>query len=167
VWNKTSSPGVRTRWSFGWRTSGCGLGVALALGALGCHSTIKKDHVTFVAPRSLEPYAVQLQQAQTVSADTLYTVYSQHLIQGATPDQRFWNRLMHVSGDFNGINRSLPGKVYLELRTHDDGGFVYAEMAAADPLTTSLPVVGTKLHLLCRCTGALAGSPILTECHRE
>ncbi|NYF78754.1 hypothetical protein [Granulicella arctica] len=144
-----------------------GLGAVFVLGVIGCDSTIKTQKPVFIAPQNFVPYAVQLKQAQIVSADMLYTVYSQHLIVGALPDQRFLGKLLHVTGVFNGVNRNLSGKTYLELRTHSDSAFAYAEMAAGDPLVVALPAAGTKLRLLCRGAGAVAGSPMLTECRSE
>ena len=101
---------------------------------------------------------------QPVTADAVYTIYSRNLFLGATPDQRFLDRLLLVSGVFNGFNSRHPERTFLELRTHDDGAFTYAVLdARAQPLMATL-VPGQTIKLLCRGAGAVGGSPMLLGC---
>ena len=136
------------------------LEVILVLAMTACKSTVR---VLPQEPDPIEPipYAVQLARAEHVTADKLYRIYSQDLMEGATPDQRFKNWLVHVTGVSNGINRRLPGKTYLELRTSDDSAFVYVLLAPDDPLTAAALTPGTPLKLLCTGAGMMMGSPLL------
>ena len=142
------------------------LGTVLVLALAACKSTIEEAPVQHGPhPLELVPYAEQLKDAKPVTANELYRVYSQGLIEGALPDQRFRFRLLHVTGIVNGTNRRLPGRVFLELRTPAESAFVYALLAQDDPLATLTP--GTPVKLLCHGAGAMAGSPLLKDCRRE
>ena len=138
------------------------------LWTLGC-AAISREIVIPVVPRAAAlrgpaPSVADAAGAKAVSADEIYTVYSLNLNTGANPDQRFLNRWLVVTGVLNGISRSLPPHVYLELRTHDPEGFVYAELT---PEAGRLPATlqpGMSVRLLCRGDGMMIGSPVLREC---
>lgn len=134
----------------------------------GCRPASRQTIVAVpvMVSQSLEPVpsADAVAKAEHITADGLYTVYSQDLNNGANRDQRFLNRLIVVTGVFNGVNRSLRGRVYLELCTHADGAFTYAELSpdAAPLLSTLTP--GDTMKLLCRGGGMAIGSPLLRDC---
>jgi hypothetical protein len=122
-----------------------------------------------VSPRRVHteerpPSTADVADAKTVSADEIYTRYSQDLHDNGNPDQRYINRWLVVTGAFNNVNRSLPPHVYLELRTHDPEGFVYAELSsgAGSLIPTLQP--GMMVRLLCRGNGMTIGSPLLRAC---
>lgn len=150
---------------------GIAMGIAVgvvAVGLTGC-ANAPRAIVVSVAPRRVDaegpaPSATDIAIAKKVSADELYTVYSQNLMLGANPDQRFLHRWLLVSGVFQDVSRSLVPQVYLELRTHDPEGFVYAALSsqASSLLTTLRP--GMSVHLLCRGDGMMIGSPVVREC---
>jgi hypothetical protein len=143
------------------------LAAVLVLGSAGCKATPTEKVIAVAPPPQRvdpEPTATERAVAPQTTADEIYTVYSQNLIEGANADQRYLNRLLWVAGVVNGVNRSLPGRPYLELRTHDDGAFTYAAMSVeAAPLLSAL-VLGTRVDLLCRGDGALGGDPFLRDC---
>jgi hypothetical protein len=139
------------------------------LGCLGCR-TNSMEKVMTVSPRreKVDPVPTELERltAKRVSADEIYTVYNRKLIIGALPNQKYRDYLMWVSGVFNGVNRNLPGRPYLELRTHDDASFVYAALSADDaPLMNTL-VPGTSVALLCWGDDVVVGNPFLRDCRR-
>jgi hypothetical protein len=142
-----------------------------AFGLAGCATkpTETVINVLITTPRVVSPPPSVQQQAkaQHVTSDQLYTIYSQHLIQGALPDQRFRGRLLHVTGIFEGVDRHRPGWTFLELATHDPGAFTYAILSpdAEDLLATLQP--GTEVKLLCRGAGGVAGSPFVGECRGD
>ncbi len=144
------------------------VGLAVCGGAAGCR-TGQDEVVVPVTPvhaMRQEPALTAEDEAgaKNVTADELYTVYSQDLIIGANPHQRFLNQVLRVRGVFNGVNRSLAPKVYLELRTHDREGFTYAALSPeAAPLLASLEP-GVSVQLVCRGDGVIAGSPLLRNC---
>ena len=149
-----------------------GLFIVPLIALSGCRQAARETIVAVPQPgtRAVEPpaSAAEIMNAQHVSADTLYTVYSQNLDVGrGNRDQRFLNRLLMVTGVFEGVSRALPGRTYLELRTPDAGAFVYATVASeAAPLLSSVQV-GEALRLLCWGDGMTIGSPLLRDCRME
>jgi hypothetical protein len=145
-----------------------GMVAVVALAASGCKAP-SRETVLAVAlrpqpPAGALPTAAERAAAPHITADEIYTVYSQNLIQGANPNQRFRNRLLWVGGVFDGVNRGLPGRPYLELRTHDESAFTYATVRpeAESLLSTLRP--GMRVELLCIGNGAVGGSPLLRDC---
>jgi hypothetical protein len=149
--------------------AGWGWLLAWALSLTGCAAGPEERVVavprTLASPAAWPLTRLDEAMALPVTADVLYTVYSRNLILGATPDQHFLDRTLMVTGIFNGTNRRTPGRTLLELRTHDDGAFVYAELGAQPPPRTLVP--GERVRLLCRCNGMVAGSPMLSQCRAE
>ncbi len=152
----------------------CGLAGVLPVVVLllsGCAHTTPPDAAKIMtvpagpaSPVDPAPDSYALAHAEVVTADKLYTVYSQNLIEGANPDQRYRERLLLLSGSFAGINRGLPGRTYVELATHDPDAFVYAELTPeAQPLLATL-TPGQSLRLTCVGAGMMAGSPRVRSC---
>lgn len=139
--------------------------------ALGCAKTASETVVPLMARREVAaspPFSArEVAAAQRVTADALYIIYSQNLFLGATPDQRFYDRPLLVSGVYNGVREGVTQRTYLELRTHDDEAFTYAELAprASSLLATLAP--GKRVSLLCRGNGVAAGSPLLRDCQPQ
>lgn len=116
-------------------------------------------------PRSAPaPTEKQIAAAERISADTLYTLYSQNLDIGAWPDQRFFGRWMVVSGTLEGFNRDQPNTVYLELGTHDKDAFTYAQPSPEGASLLAALQPGEPVQLLCFGDSSIGGSPILREC---
>lgn len=149
------------------------LSVVAVAGLVGCAAK-QDDTVKVIAvPQagSMGPLRLEereeVRPPQRVTADQLYTIYSQNLIEGANPDQRFRARRLHVTGVFEGINRSLPPTRYVELQTHDKDAFVYAEMSPDGAGFAATLMPGTPVQMLCRGEGMVGGSPLLGECRAE
>ncbi len=136
----------------------------------GCRAAPHETSVTVPAlpAQAGEPIsAAAVAKAEHITTDMLYRVYSLNLNSGANRDQRFLNRPIVVTGVFNGINRGLPGRVYLELRTHDDAAFTYAALGPGGaPLLRTL-VPGETVTLVCLGDGMAIGSPRLRDCRSE
>lgn len=140
-----------------------------ALGGVGCR-TNSMEKVMTVVPRAepTDPVPTELERmvAPHVTADEIYTVYNRELIIGSNANQKYRDRLLRVSGVFEGVNRNLPGRAYMELRTHDAGSFVYAALnAEAAPLLNTL-VPGTSVELLCWGDDFVGGNPFLRDCRK-
>ncbi len=138
-------------------------------GALfGCNDS-PRERVVSIPARSASlqeptPSALDTAVAKHVTADELYTIYSQDLTIGATPDQRFDTQLLIVTGIVNGVNRRLEPAVYLELRTHDKDSFVYAEFNPDLSYVPQTLLPGAEVHLLCRGDSMIGGNPIVRAC---
>ncbi|HEY0263405.1 MAG TPA: hypothetical protein VGC07_02675 [Granulicella sp.] len=113
------------------------------------------------------PTAAQITKAPSVNLDVLYRVYSLHLVDGANADQRFQNRLLKIAGVVDGVNRSLPGRVYVELRTRRPEAFVYAAMAHEDEAALDAMKPGQAVMLVCVGDGMQGGSPMLRSCRLQ
>jgi len=142
---------------------------AIVVPMAGCAAKQRETVITVpvrVTHSERPPTAAQEKSAQLATADEMYTVYSQNLIQGANPNQRFLFQLLHVSGVFVGVSQTAPGHTYLELQTHDPGAFAYAELALDAEGTLSSFVAGRPVELYCRGNGSIAGSPLLRDCRK-
>jgi hypothetical protein len=140
-----------------------------ALASAGC-ATQASEKVMGVAPRPqrVDPVPTTMERdfAPQVTADEMYVVYNRSLIIGANANQKYLNRLLRVNGVFEGVNRNLPGRTYLELKTHDEHSFVYAALSKdAKPLLSKL-VPGEAVELLCWGDSGETGNPFLRDCRR-